>query len=341
MGAFLGAAIGDAMGGPVESQHAARIKKYYGELTGLLPYRKPPGLIDLKPGYALHPEAGSITDDTFIRIDITRFFLATRPPRTPRLLAGWLLENADFRNWWPPAVEALRRIDRGEVSAEQGGLKHAPGGGGAWWTPVGILYAAQPAQAAAAVRDLCRPWKAPLERDIIGAVHAGTAECLREGATADSVVEVILQHSGPLARRLFARAAEIGRSARSGDELWRRLYENCLVKQATTEIDGPMPPREEPVDYAEGSYSSFLFAEQQPLALAAFVYAKGDPRAAILRAAMNGRDADSTASNAGGWAGGLHGESGLPKEWVRAVCEVNRREVDLRDLAERLLETPV
>jgi len=35
-GAFIGAAIGDAMGGPVEQNHAARIKRLVGEMDSLL-----------------------------------------------------------------------------------------------------------------------------------------------------------------------------------------------------------------------------------------------------------------------------------------------------------------
>ena len=38
-------------------------------------------------GYLLR---GYITDDTFIRMDITRFYLAAEPPRTPAMLAEWL-----------------------------------------------------------------------------------------------------------------------------------------------------------------------------------------------------------------------------------------------------------
>lgn len=55
---------------------------------------------------------------------------------------------------------------------------------------------------------------------------------------------------------------------------------------------------------------------------------------------MFGRDADSTATTVGGWVGALHGESGLPKEWVDTVCEVNAREIDIRGLAERLASAP-
>ena len=62
LGAYIGAAIGDAMGGPVECNHAARIKRLVGKITGLLPYERPYTLIDLHPGYALRPDAGAVTD---------------------------------------------------------------------------------------------------------------------------------------------------------------------------------------------------------------------------------------------------------------------------------------
>jgi len=112
------------------------------------------------------------------------------------------------------------------------------------------------------------------------------------------------------------RAAEIAHEATSSDELIRELYAHCLVK-------------------------TILFAEQQPLALAAFVFGRGEPDRAIPQCVMIGRDCDSTASNVGGWCGGLHGEAGLPKTWVETVCEVNRRDFDLRDLGEKLLTVRV
>jgi ADP-ribosylglycohydrolase len=147
VGAYLGAAIGDAMGGPAECSHASRIRRLVGEITGFLPYQKPWSFHDPHPGYCLRPDPGCVTDDTFIRADFTRFFLVTRPPRSPRLLADWMLTNADFSGWWPPLIEALRRVERGEVSAEEGGLTFFQGGGIGWWTPVGILHAGNPKRA--------------------------------------------------------------------------------------------------------------------------------------------------------------------------------------------------
>jgi ADP-ribosylglycohydrolase len=53
---------------------------------------------------------------------------------------------------------------------------------------------------------------------------------------------------------------------------------------------------------------------------------------------MLGRDADSTSTTVGSWVGALHGESGLPVAWVDKVCEVNRDEIDIRGLAEQLVD---
>jgi ADP-ribosylglycohydrolase len=337
LGCYLGAAIGDAMGGPVECMHAARIKRVYGEITGLLPYAKPPGLIDLQPGYAMHPDPGAITDDTFIRADFTRFFLDTHPPRSAALLASWLLAHADFTKWYPPMVEPLRRIERGEVTADECGLTSPQGGGAGWWTPIGIIHRGHPDSAAAEVRRLCPIWKAPLEQDLLAAAQAGVAEALRAGAAVDSVLEAMFSQCGPLAQALLGRALDIARSARTGDQLAGQLYAHCLVDEAPLAADAPLPPPVTPLPDSDEPYASILFAEQIPFALAAFVFGRGDPSRCLPQAVMLGRDADSIATTVGSWSGALAGETGLPRDWVNAVCHANRRELDLRALAERLL----
>ncbi len=338
LGAYLAPAIGDAMGGPVECMHAARIKRLIGPITGLLPYRKPPGLPDLGPGYALRPDPGSVTDDTFIRAQFTRFYIETHPPRTPAMLATWLLANADFNMWWPPMTEPLRAIERGEVTPENAGLSHPQGGGAGWWTPIGILHAGDPSGAAAEVRKLCPIWKAPLEQDLLAAAQAGLAEALRDGATVDSIVGAMLVQCGPLAAKLLQRGLDIAHRAPSSDDLIARIYDQALLAEAPTESDAPLPPPLKPPPDTDDPYASILFAEQIPLALAAFVFAQGDPARALPQACMFGRDADSIATTCASWAGALHGERGLPKEWVEAVCQANRDYLDLRALAHQLLE---
>lgn len=338
MGCWLGAAIGDAMGGPVECQHYRRTEKYYGDFQGFLSYKKPPGLIDLRPGYALHPTPGSITDDTFIRLDLARFYLATEPPYTARKLAEYLLKNANFANWWGQAVKVLKRIEKGELRPEDSGRHHIQGGGGGWWQPAAILHAGDPAAASKEAADLCRIWKAPLERDILSSVVAGQAEALREGSTIDSVIEAVIEDCGPLAAKLFERAVNIARKVDTPTRLYEALYNEALVKKCSTETNGPMPEHLEPVDYTEGFYTSISFAEQQPWALAYFVFGEGDPKRTVLTAAKGGRDADSIATNTASWLGAMSGESVWPKKWRDTIQEANLIEVDLRKVLDDLLE---
>jgi len=348
VGTYIGAAIGDAMGGPVEGNHTARIRRLVGRIEGFLPYQKPYTLSEPHPGYCLRPDAGAVTDDTFIRADFTRFFLDTAPPRTPGLLVDWMLENADFSGWWPPIIEGLRRVERGEVSADEGGLSFFQGGGVGWWTPIGILYGGQPEAAAAVVRTLSRIWKAPLEQDFLAAVQAGIAEGMADGATVDSMLEAMLAQCGPLASALTERAIDIARRSDSVWELADNLYHNILMpeldrrheEEPPREVDAPVPPVIEPLPDSDDKYMSSFFAEQVPLAVAAFVYGQGDPRIAIPAACMIGRDADSTATTVGSWVGALHGEAGLPQDWVEVVCRVNIHEIDIRALAEALAQLP-
>ena len=342
IGCWLGAAIADAMGGPVECQHYKRISREFPDFEDFLPYRKPPGLIDLQPGYALDDEPGNVTDDTYIRMDLARFVLANNPPYTARRFASWLLEHADFSNWWKVAVRPLRHIESGETTAEKSGLSHKQGRGGGWWQPIAILYAGDPKGASTVTADLCRIWKAPLEQDILSSVVAGQAAAFKANATIDSVVDAVLEDSGPLTKKLFTRAIEIARKAKTRNQLYEMLYQHCLVKECSKDIDGPMPRQVEPKDYADGFYSGILFAEQQPLALAYFVYGQGDPRKTVLTAVKGGRDADSIATNTASWLGALAGKSVWPKIWLETVQQANITRVNLeqtgKDLVARALK---
>jgi len=184
---------------------------------------------------------------------------------------------------------------------------------------------------------MCRIWKAPLEQDILSSVVAGQAAAFKEGATVDSVVDAVLNDSGPLAKKLFTRAIEIAARARSRMELYENLYEHCLVKACTTEVDGPMPTRLAPIDKMEGGYNGILFAEQQPLALAYFVYGQGDPHKTVLTAVKGGRDADSITCNSAAWLGALAGDEIWPRKWLDPVQAANLKRMNLQQMAYDLI----
>lgn len=357
MGAFLGAAIGDAMGGPVESSHYKRIQQKCGPITGLvdynekymLPYRFQRQGGPFHPGYALHPQAGSITDDTFCRKDICRFYLATQAPRTPEMLADWLLENGELDTQWPAwMVRALRWVQEGKVKASECGDTFKQGGGIGWWTPIGIFAAGDPDKAAAEVRKMCAIWKAPLERDFAAAVVACVAEGCKVDATYETMVEAMLRQCGKCARALLERAIRIAGQAHDTWDLAERIYCEMLMHETAalleitpadppTDADAPLPRIHGHLDYTDEPYTTYFWAEQIPIALAAFVFGHGKPES--LPICINiGRDCDTTGTTIGAWLGALHGMDCLPKEWVDQVCSANSKEMDLMLLAQQICE---
>ncbi len=338
MGCFMGAAIADAMGGPTEGQHYLRIAKEFPDFQDHIPHNTSGSFIGQGPGRALEPEAGNITDDTYIRMDLAAYMLQTNPPYDAASLAPWLLKNANFSNWWHVAVDALKRIENGEVLAENAGLENQQGGGGGWWQPVAMLYAGDPKKASEVTTAMCKIWKAPLEQDILSSVVAGQAAAFKKGATVDSVVQAILDDSGPLAKKLFTRAVEIAQQAKSTTQLYENLYKHCLVKHCSTEVDGPMPEREESqIVMGKEIYNGILFAEQQPLALAYFVYGQGDPYKTVLTGVKAGRDTDSNTCNSAAWLGALGGMEVWPKKWVTTVQEANLKRMNLEKTGEALI----
>jgi hypothetical protein len=334
LGAYVGSALGDALGGPVEGWHAGMIKAVYGRIEGFLRYTG-----RLHPGYALHAEPGAITDDTYIKDAFASFVLAypDERDRTPMALARYLLAHADFSFWNPPDVTPLRRIESGEMTPEQTGDWYRIGGGAAWWTCFGIIHAGRPAEAYEETRRLSVIWKKPFERNLIGATQAAVAAALQQGATIESVTETLLQYAGPLARKLLDRAKRIAQTHRDDlDRFVEGIYAEALVAEGTGDVDGPMPPPAVPASPYRGA--TILWAEQIPLAYAAVIYGQGDLRRTMTACVSLGRDADSIASTCGSWIGGLVGLKGIPRDWVETIQRVNAAEIDLLARANRLAD---
>lgn len=336
-GAMYGAAVGDAMGGPVECQHAARIKKLYGTVDTLLPYRKPPGLLDLRPGYALQDAPGSVTDDTFIRLDFCHYFEDNRPPYTAEHLADWLLANAELSYWWPPALQALQNVSEGRYTAKENGLHHPQGGGNGWWTPVGVLWSGEPAIAADVCLELSSIWKSPLEQQLNASIQAGLAYAFADGANAEGIVETMLEVCGPLARQLLERAAEVGVKASTQDQLIDEIYRNLLIEEELRDPEGALPAVLTPMDYSDDHYTSIMLAEQVAIEVATLLFSKGELNS-ISNTVMVGRDCDSTATTVGSWIGALHGVDVFPADWIDAIQNANLNEFNMQNEVDRLIQ---
>lgn len=338
-GAYLGAAIGDAMGGPVETWHAKRIKQTYGRVDRLMEY--PDSWV--LPAFALQKDAGSVTDDTLIRDDFTKWVLANPDPaqRTPEALAHYLLWNMSLRHWWHAPIDLMVAIKRGEVSAREAGTKHPVGGRAGAWTSFGLIWAGHPDKAASEVMDLAAVFKAPIERHLAAAVQAGTAVAVMPDATVERVVEAMRTVAGPRGTKLIDRAVDVARrNVGDLDAMVDDVYRNLLIDYDHFEFlfdaDGPLPEPSVAPDDLQLRTTSAAFAEQVPLAVAAFVFGQGDYMKTMVAGTALGRDNDSICTSLGTWIGGMVGFSGLPRDFVNSVITVNRDEIDFLNDAWRL-----
>jgi ADP-ribosylglycohydrolase len=339
-GCYIGAAVGDALGGPVQAMHADRIQMLWGGINDMVPYRKPPCFFELGPGYALHGEPGSVTDETLIRAQFANFATEHPRSRTAIELVTHLLRYGDLNVWPPRMVESLNRVKRGLTTPETAGQSQEPGGGLGWWTPVGIANAGRPEKAVSEATRLSALWKRPLEQDLIAAVQAGIAHALTAKATPESVVATARSVVGPLARNLIDRAAAAAREIPRGEipAFTARLYEAALVESVSDALDGPMPLPATLPQSLDVPTSSPLLAEQVPLAFAALLFGDGRSRLTLCAAASLGRDAKAIGSTVGSLIGALVGRSRLPREWVGAVIAANHAEVDLVQQANDLAD---
>ena len=332
LGTYVGSAAGDALGGPVEGWNAGMIKAVYGRIKGFVPYPRP------MTQYDPQGRAGAITDDTCICDDFARFFLAypVDVDRTPTGLVQYLIEHARLELWWGKAAQILRRVSAGEIAMGQI-TELLIGGGAAWWTPTAMVHAGEPRSAYEATMWLSSAFRQPFEQNLISAVQAAVAASMLSDATVNTVINTLLEYAGPLARKLLERATGIAHQHEGDlDGFVEGIYSEALVTECTTEIDGPMP---EP-GIASNPYrgATVLYAEQLPLAVAAFVFGKGDFVESMIASVHLGRDTDSICATTGRLAGGLAGLSGIPADWVDALQQVNRDKLAILERANQLAD---
>lgn len=339
-GCYLGAAVGDALGGPIQAMHAEKIRKTFGEIKELLHYRKPPGFFDLGPAYARHSYPGCVTGETFIRAQFARFVTDHRESRHLEEMVHHLYRYGDLTAWPEKMLRPLRQAKEGAVRPEMAGARLAPGDGLSWWTPLGIVNAGEPRKAFEETVRLSTLWKRPLEQDLLGAVQAGVAHALTPRARAETMIETACAEVGPLARELILRAVDIARAVPRGNlrAFVGALYEGALVDSAPAGLEGALPPPAPPPDVIDEPTASPLLAEQVPLAFAALAFGDGRSRVTLCAAASLGRDARAIAATAGSWVGALVGRSRLPREWVGAVVASNHADLDLVQQATALAD---
>ncbi len=327
-GWLMGAAVGDAMGAPVENMHYRDIREQYGLVEGFKAYE--PNMSGGRPDYesfsyfwherrkpdavgAPHPfgawqlKAGVYTDDLRWRLLAIQSFI-----RHGRRITGWefaedMLEYrvesaryapSDPRNVWAKGMFNLDELFQMCLKSPFG---HTLLVGGIWGSPAGIIHAADPRTAAQ-------------DGGLVGAI---TAAAMHPRATVDSLIQTAFDFAGALPEADYACLSTWGGAFH--DRLERALgcadacgdvYE--LTEKLYEWICTTCPP-----------FNVQNIFEALVVALAMVYKAKADFRQAVLGSVNFGRDCDSIACVAGELIGALRGIACVPDEWVQVINREN------------------
>jgi len=282
-GCLLGGLIGDAMGAPTEKKTYEQIHAEYG----------PDGVTDFE---------GAGTDDTAVRDQLIQVIVQSGGRVTCDEFAQSFLDSREqnYRFWWAPILNMYFKLRGGETLPVDAGYGNmASSCCPMAITPMGILNAANPRQAALETFDVgmvLNSGPTGFCRDAASAMAAAVAQAFVPETTVPAIVDAAMAHLHPVSARQVIDAIQTTRSLARDTGDYATFRGQFYADHLRAALNDPR--------------------ETVPVALAMFELADGDARRAILHGANFGRDADTIATMAGGLCGAFRGVSGLPAEWV-------------------------
>ncbi|MFE9029874.1 ADP-ribosylglycohydrolase family protein [Streptomyces iakyrus] len=356
-GALVGAAVGDALGGPVEGYSPEQIlQRHGGRVHGIVGPWHGDDWRTARPLAPYHKGDGHITDDTLMTHALVRVYTRVRDHLDAYAIADHLVPDLMTEPRWIPELETealplqrvflaekwlVTRIHYGHADPREAGAGNIVNCGAAMcMAPVGLVNAADPRAAYAEALDIAGAHQSSYGREAAGVLAAAVAAACTPGATPDSVVSACLSLAKDGTRAAIERVCE--EASRHTD------FESALrpLREAVAPYDTVGPDYRAPSLGARRP-SRLHAIEELPVALGMVIVARGDYRHAVLGAVNYGRDCDSIATMAGALAGALG--SPVPEDWAKTVAEASRldlwepataltavaREIFARDVARR------
>ncbi|MCX4693862.1 ADP-ribosylglycohydrolase family protein [Streptomyces sp. NBC_01408] len=332
-GALVGAAVGDALGGPVEGWTPDQIvERHGGRVHGIVgPWHE--DWRTARPIAPYHKGDGHVTDDTLMTHALVRVYETVRDHLDAYAVADHLVPDLMTNPRWIPELEAealpLQRIFLAEKwivtrlhyahadPREAGSGNIVNCGAAMYMAPVGLVNAGNPAGAYAEALDVAGAHQSSYGREAAGVFAAAVAAACLPGATASSVVDTALSLAKDGTRTAIAAVAEVASAHRD--------FESALapLRAAVTPYDSVGPDYRSPSLGARRP-SRLHSIEELPIALGMLLMADGGYETSVLGAVNYGRDCDSIATMAGAIAGALGGESVIPAVWAKQVAEASR-----------------
>ncbi|MFD8253872.1 ADP-ribosylglycohydrolase family protein [Streptomyces werraensis] len=331
-GALVGAAVGDALGGPVEGYSPEQIaERHGGRVHGIVGPWHGDDWRTARPVAPYHKGDGHVTDDTLMTHALVRVYARVRDHLDAYAIADHLVPDLMTNPRWIPELEAetiplhriflaekwlVARLHYGHVDPREAGVGNIVNCGAAMYmAPVGLVNAAHPAAAYAEALDVAGAHQSSYGREAAGVFAAAVAAACAPDATPGSVVAACLSLAKDGTREAVEKVCE--EASRHAD------VESALrpLREAVAPYDTVGPDYRSPSLGARRP-SRLHAIEELPVALGMVVAARGDFRHAVLGAVNYGRDCDSIATMAGAVTGALG--SPVPEEWAKTVAEASR-----------------
>ncbi|MEV5143120.1 ADP-ribosylglycohydrolase family protein [Streptomyces sp. NPDC052727] len=330
--ALVGAAVGDALGGPVEGYSPDQIaERHGGRVRGIVGPWHGDAWRTARPIAPYHKGDGHVTDDTLMTHALIRVYDRVRDHLDAYAIADHLVPDLMTTPRWIPELEAealplhrlflaekwlVARLAYGHTDPREAGTGNIVNCGAAMYmAPVGLVNAANPAAAYAEALDIAGAHQSSYGREAAGVFAAAVAAATAPGATPDSVVSACLALAKDGTRTAIEKVCEVAAGHRD--------FESALgpLRAAVAPYDTVGPDYRAP-SLAARRPSRLHSIEELPVALGMLVVSGGDYRQAVLGSVNYGRDCDSIATMAGALAGALG--SPAPEEWAKTVADASR-----------------
>jgi ADP-ribosylglycohydrolase len=287
-GALLGAAVGDAMGAPVEGMSRSAIREQYGVVTGFL------------------SEGVVGTDDTDFTLFNAHILLTYGVDVTADQVAGeWRDKLLSGRYYYRPGgfsdVISTRNLQAGLNPPQSGSFNHQMWSDGVAMaiSAAGIIAAGNPSQAARIA-------------EVLGCVSNG-----RDGIyTAQAVAAAIsmgMMSASP--DEMFAAGLD---AVPADSWTYRALKRGYGAVMDAPDFDSALERIESVLIVPYFPWAD-LATEAVPIALCVFLAARGEFIKAVPAAVSMGRDADTIAAIVGSLCGVYGGEDTIPADWRTRV----------------------
>ncbi|MFE9766469.1 ADP-ribosylglycohydrolase family protein [Streptomyces sp. NPDC005808] len=335
-GSLVGAAVGDALGGPVEGYTPAQIvERHGGRVHGIVGPWNGDAWRTARPIAPYHKGDGHVTDDTLMTHALVRVYATVRDHLDAYAVAEHLVPDLMGNPRWIPELEAealplqriflaekwlVARLHYGHIDPREAGTGNIVNCGAAMYmAPVGLVNAANPAAAYAEALDIAGAHQSSYGREAAGVFAAAVAAACVPGATPASVIDTCLGLAKDGTRAAIEAVCEV--AARHTN------FESALgpLRAAVTPFDTVGPDYRSPSLGARRP-SRLHAIEELPIALGMLVISGGDYGHAVLGSVNYGRDCDSIATMSGALAGALGSE--IPRDWAKTVAESSRLDLD-------------